>query len=182
MPRFIREGSLAAPIRRGQGGRGRRWRRRPSWELPGVRAPSPPPCARSAQHARCPEPRARRARQLIPRPSRASRPQSDSRTPAALDFSQVPSSSERRDQRGHRRAAQSPSEGRLPRRFLWPRSRPRGTRWGAWGEGLHIRLLLQVPRGFRCRLTLENTALSLLLCFTETERKFPGHKSLSPRE
>lgn len=41
---------------------------------------------------------------------------------------------------------QSPSEDRLPRRFLWPRSRP-GEPGGGRGGRLHICLLLQVPWG-----------------------------------
>lgn len=73
------------------------------------------------------------------------------------------------------RVTRCPWEGWSQCWFPWPHSRPResGGAWGG-GEGLQIHLLLNVPWGFHCTLKFENTTLCRLLCFTETERKFPS--------
>lgn len=56
----------------------------------------------------------------------------------------------------------------------WPHSRPTDSGWGPWGvEPANAPAYYQGPQGIpRCTKS-ENATLCLLLCFAETERKFP---------
>lgn len=176
---FIQEHSLAAPIRPGLGGSGH------GWEMlspAGSRHPSPPPAtlcqvrlACPQRQVRCAEPLVRTARQLIPCLSRAFRIPEWVPTPPSRLLSQMLLFSECRVWSLCRKSHTLSLGGLVTVLVSLAPLQTQGIWWGlGGGEGLQIHLLLNVPWGFHCTLKFENTTLCRLLCFTETERKFPS--------